>query len=79
MVFQMESGTVIKSATDALSFSLSPPLHSAYELLTWGRVHKLLRILAEQGILNVAATHPTGSCVEREHLLENGERSRDRG
>lgn len=49
----------------ALACPLSPP-----ELLTWGRVLKLLRVLAEQGILNVAATHPTGSFRGREERIQ---------
>lgn len=44
-----------------LTYPLRPP-----ELLTWGWVLKLLRVLAEQGVLNVAATHPTGSCRREE-------------
>lgn len=39
------------------------------ELLTWGRVRELLRVLAEQDDFNVAATHPAGSCRAREERL----------
>lgn len=34
-------------------------------LLTWWGVHELLRVVAEQSVLDVAATHSAGPCRER--------------
>lgn len=35
-------------------------------VLTWGRVHELLWVVAEQSILDVATAHTAGPCGERE-------------
>lgn len=43
----------------------SCPARKAPRVLTWGGVRKLVRVLAEQGTLNVAAADPAGSCGGR--------------
>lgn len=61
MVSQAESGQLPDTWMIHPSGSLSPC--KVQELLTWGWIHKLFRVLAEQSVLNVASTHPAGSCV----------------
>lgn len=34
-------------------------------VLTWGRVHELLWVVAEQSVLDVATAHTAGPCRER--------------